>query len=55
MTKEHFISFIAYVTDNWCEVVKLYPEDSAEARFFKRGKGIIYVYCNKDGLIRKKW
>ena len=53
MNKEHYISFIAYVTDDRCEIVKLYPEQSAEARFLKRGKGIIYVCCNKDGLIKK--
>ena len=54
MTKEHYISWISYVTNGRCEIVKLYPEQSAEARFLKRGKGIIYVYCNKDGLIKKK-
>ena len=53
MTKEHYISFISYVTNDRCEIVKLYPEQNAEARFFKRGKGIIYAYCNKDGLIKK--
>ena len=53
MTKEHYISFIAYITNDRCEIVKLYPEQNAEARFFRRGKGIIYVYCNKDGLIKK--
>lgn len=53
MTKEHYISFIAYVTNDRCEMVKLYPEQNAEARFFKRGKGIVYVYCNKDGLMKK--
>ncbi len=53
MTKEHYISFIAYVTNDRCEIVKIYPEQIAEARFAKRGKGIIYVYCNKDGLIKK--
>jgi transcriptional regulator with XRE-family HTH domain len=53
MTKEHHISFIAYVTNDRCEIVKLYPEQNAEARFFNRGKGTIYVYCNKDGLIKK--
>ena len=53
MTKDHYISFISYVTNDRCESVKLYPEQNAEARFFKRGKGIIYVYCNKDGLIKK--
>lgn len=53
MTKEHYISFIAYITNDRCEIVKLYPEQNAEARFLKRGKGIIYIYCNKDGLIKK--
>ena len=53
MTKEHYLSFIAYITNDRCEIVKLYPEQKAEARFLKRGKGIIYVYCNKDGLIKK--
>ena len=53
MTKEHYISFIAYITTDRCEVVKLYPEQVAEARFLRRGKGIIYIYCNKDGLIKK--
>lgn len=53
MSKEHYISFIAYVTVDRCEIIKLYPEQNAEVRFFKRGRGIIYVYCNKDGLIRK--
>ena len=53
MKKEHYISFIAYITDDRSEIVKLYPEQNAEARFLKRGKGIIYAFCNKDGLIKK--
>ena len=53
MRKNHYISFIAYVTNDRCEIVKLYPEQSAEARFLNRGRGIIYAYCNKDGLIKK--
>ena len=53
MTKEHNISFIAYITADRCEIQKLYPEQNAEARFLNRGKGIIYIYCNKDGLIKK--
>ena len=52
MSKDHYISFIAYITNDRCEIVKLYPEQNAEVRFFKRGKGIIYAYCNKDGLIK---
>lgn len=53
MNKEHYISFVAYVTIDRCEIVKLYPEQNAEVRFLKRGKGIIYAYCNRDGLIKK--
>lgn len=52
MTKEHYISFIAYVTCDKYEMKKLYPEQNAEARFFYRGRGILYAYCNKDGLIK---
>ena len=53
MNKEHYISFIAYITNDRCEIVEQYPEQNAEARFFYRGKGIIYAYCNKDGLFCK--
>lgn len=53
MTKDHYISFIAYVTYDRCELVKLYSEQSIEVRFLRRGKGIIYAYCNKDGLIKR--
>lgn len=53
MIKEHYISFIAYITNDRCELLKLYPEQNAEVRFLNRGKGIIYAYCNKDGLIKK--
>lgn len=53
MSKQHYISFIAYVTYDRCEIVKIYPEQDANARFFKRGHGIIYSYCNKEGLFKK--
>lgn len=53
MSKKHFISFIAYKTFDKCEILKLYPEQNAEARFFNKGKGILYVFCNKDGLFKK--
>ncbi len=53
MTKQHYISFIAYFTNDRCEIVKLYPEQNVEVRFLKRGKGTIYANCNKDGLIKK--
>ena len=55
MTKEHYISFIAYVTNDRCEIKKLYPEQTAEARFKKCGRGKILVFCNKDGLFVKNF
>ena len=33
MTKEHYISFIAATSSDQMQIVKLYPEGSAEARF----------------------
>ncbi|TQQ85262.1 helix-turn-helix domain-containing protein [Peptacetobacter hominis] len=54
MTKKHYISFIAYCTGNRFEYVKLYPEGNAEARFFKRGRGIVFWYCNHHGLFSKR-
>ena len=44
---------IKYIANDRCEIQKLYPEQNAEARFLNRGKGVIYCYCNKDGLIIK--
>lgn len=53
MTKSHYISFIAYVTGDRVQTVKLYPEQNCECRFFIKGHGIIYAYCNKHGLYSK--
>ena len=52
MTKSHYISFLAYVTGGTAEIVKLYPEQTAEARFLRRGHGTLYAYCNRHGLYR---
>ena len=54
MTKNHYISFLAAVSDDRLQLVKLYPEAGAEARF-KIGHVIrIYAYCNRHGLFQKK-
>lgn len=50
MTKTHYISFIAAVSSDRCQMVKLYPEGEAEARFKINGVRRIYFYCNRDGL-----
>ena len=54
MSKEHYLSFIAYMTPDSCEIKALYPEGSAEARFFYRGSGWLYYYCNRHGLFRQR-
>ena len=53
MTKEHFISFVAYLTTDTVQFVKLYPEGNAQTRLKLRGKGDLYIYCNKHGLMKK--
>lgn len=54
MTKSHFISFIAYVTSDRVQFIKLYPEGNAETRIQFRGRGYLYIYCNKHGLMKMK-
>ena len=54
MTKEHFISFAAFVTCDRVQLVKFYPEGNAEARMQLRGRGTLYFYCNRHGLFRMK-
>ena len=50
MTKDHFISFAAYVTSDRLQFVKFYPEGNAETRLQLRGRGYVYYYCNHHGL-----
>lgn len=50
MTKSHFISFMAAVSSDNIQMLKLYPEGNAEARFKIRGVKKIFFYCNRDGL-----
>ncbi|MGN0141122.1 MAG: helix-turn-helix domain-containing protein [Roseburia sp.] len=50
MTKEHYISFLAAVSDNGFQLVKLYPEGNAEARFKITRTKMLYCYCNRHGL-----
>lgn len=50
MTKQHYISFLAYVTTDRVQLVKLYPEGNAETRLQLWGKGMLYWYCNRHGL-----
>ena len=54
MTKQHFISFVAFVTSDRVQLVKFYPEGNAETRLQLRGRGYLYYFCNRHGLFRHK-
>lgn len=53
MTKEHYISFIAYVSYDSVHIVRLYPQQEAYTWLPYMKKGDIYAYCVKDGLWKK--
>ena len=46
------ISFIAYVTSDALDLVKLYLEQGISVRFRKKGHGIICTYCNRHGIFK---
>ncbi len=50
MEKEHYIEWIAMVTDTKEEFVTVYPEQNAECRFKYVPGAKLYAYCNKHGL-----
>lgn len=54
MTKDHYISFLAAVSDQGIQLVKLYPEGPAEARFKINRVRKLYAYCNRHGLFQMK-
>jgi len=54
MTKDHYISFVAYVMFDRVHLVKLYPEQNAEVRIPIMRKGDLYFYCSKHGLMKQK-
>lgn len=50
MTKDHYISFLAAVSDHRVQFTKLYPEGPCEARFKIDRVKYVYSYCNHHGL-----
>ena len=54
MTKQHYISFAAFVSSDRMQLVKFYPEGNAETRMNLRGGGTLYIYCNRHGLMKQK-
>lgn len=50
MTKMHYISFIAALSSDGVQIIKLYPEGNPTARVKIRGVKRVYCFCNRDGL-----
>lgn len=50
MSKKHYISFVAALSSDKIQMLKLYPEGNPEARFKMNGVKKICFYCNRDGL-----
>lgn len=53
MEKEHYLTFVAWVSWDRATVIRLYPEQEAAVRI-PRGRGDLYVHCNKEGLFQMK-
>lgn len=54
MTKTHYISFLAYLTGDRCQMIRFYPEGNGECRLRLTRGGMLYYYCNRHGLFRQK-
>ena len=50
MTKDHYISFIAFATGDQVQIIKQYPEWSFQTRLPKRKHGTLLWYDTKLGL-----
>ena len=53
MGKLHCLSFLVAVSPDRVQLVKLYPEGPAAARFRLAGVRRVYAYCNRHGLFYK--
>ena len=50
MVEEHYIMWIAQVSDNQTTRIRLEPNQKPEVRFKYIPNSTIYAYCNKHGL-----
>ena len=50
MEKDHYIMWVALVSDNQTTRIRLYPEQDAIVRFKYIPNSTLYAYCNKHGL-----
>lgn len=50
MTKDHYISFVAFVTGDRMQIIKQYPEWDLSVRVPNRGREMLIWYCTEHGL-----
>ena len=50
MRKDHYLTFVAYVTGDKIFLAKQYPEWDMQFCFHKYAHGKLYFHCSKDGL-----
>ena len=50
MVEDHYIMWIAQVSDNKTTRIRLHPNQKPEVRFKYIPNSTIYAYCNKHGL-----
>ncbi len=54
MTKEHFITFVAFLGFDRILTIRMYPEQDSAVRFPRMSGGKLYFYCSKHGLFEYK-
>ena len=50
MTKQHYISFVAFATGDRVQIIKQYPEWNLDIRIQNRGHGMLFWYCTEHGF-----
>lgn len=53
MMKDNYVLFIAYVTNDKIDFIKMYPEGESKMIFLKRGHGVILLWYKKRTLLWK--
>ncbi len=50
MSKEHYITFVGFVTGDRIQIIKQYPEWNMQLRIPKQGHGMLIWHCIEHGL-----
>ena len=53
MTRQHHLLFLAALSDDRLQLIRLYPEGPAQTRIQRGGVRAVYACCNRDGLFKR--